>query len=314
MTISSTLTNLMNKFREKTGLTDKLSVDRAADLMSNLDLHVNPNLLDSTQIVVKHVDNSPYQQWTYNNFDYVLKPYTTYTFSWRSKTDNDKSDKKIRVRIFDLKNNAAIPNVDGGIEFPLTDQRQSYTFTVSDNINSYKVCLYGSGLNVKETWDVTFYDCKLEVGDLATPIDDTYSDNQVLSMPVLVMGTQVSVPDGLGQKFEFNNPYFFEILLKDIKEIDVTKGEKAHQSLNIETDGKISKFDISFYQEESGHHIVDANISQLGNNKYHVSAEYTFENDGKFRIMDFYNAGSALIGATYLTLSQPCLTLMGGGN
>lgn len=169
--ITDTLTPLMDKFRAKTGLTDKLTVARVTGLMDHLDLHVNPNLLDKTQITTKHNPNSPYQQWTYNNFDYVLKPYTTYTFSWRSKTDSDNSDKKIRVRIFDLKNNVVIANEnDVGVEFPLTDQRQSYTFTVSDNINSYKVCLYGSGQNIKETWDVTFYDCKLEVGELATPL------------------------------------------------------------------------------------------------------------------------------------------------
>ena len=172
MSIASTLTPLMDKARKLTGLTEKISIARLTSLMNHFDLHVNPNLLDKTQITTKHTPNSPYQQWTYNNFDYVLKPYTTYTFSWRAKTDSDKSDKKIRVRIFDLQNNAVIANANGaGVEFPLTDQRQSYTFTVSDNINSYQVCLYGSGQNVKETWDVTFYDCKLEVGDLATPLN-----------------------------------------------------------------------------------------------------------------------------------------------
>ena len=165
------MTALMDKAREITGITEKINVAQLTSLMNHFDLHVNPNLLDKTQITTKYIPNSPYQQWTYNNFDYILKPYTTYTFSWRAKTDSDKSDKKIRVRIFDLKNNAVIANMNAaGDEFPLTDQRQSYTFTVSDNINSYQVCLYGSGQGIKETWDVTFYDCKLELGDLATPL------------------------------------------------------------------------------------------------------------------------------------------------
>ena len=172
MSLSDTMTALMDKVRELTGLTEKISIARLTGLMNHFDLHVNPNLLDTTQITVKHNPGSLYQQWTYNNFNYVLKPYTTYTFSWRAKTDSDKSDKKIRVRIFDLETNGTLANVnDGGVEFPLTDQRQSYTFTVSDNINSYKVYLYGSGQNIKETWDVTFYDCKLEAGDLATPLN-----------------------------------------------------------------------------------------------------------------------------------------------
>ncbi|PEH04634.1 hypothetical protein CP356_03865 [Lactobacillus sp. UMNPBX5] len=171
MSLSETMTALMDKAREITGLTEKIGVARLTSLMNHFDLHVNPNLLDKTQITTKHIPNSPYQQWTYDNFDYILKPYTTYTFSWRAKTDNDNSDKKIRVRIFDSKNNAVIANMNAaGDEFPLTDQRQSYTFTVSDNINSYQVYLYGSGQGIKETWDVTFYDCKLELGDLATPL------------------------------------------------------------------------------------------------------------------------------------------------
>ena len=172
MSLSETMTALMDKAREITGLTEKINIAQLTSLMNHFDLHVNPNLLDTTQITVKHIPGSAYQQWTYNNFDYVLKPYTTYTFSWRAKTDSDNGDKKIRVRIFDSKKNGTLANVNySGVEFPLTDQRQSYTFTVSDNINSYKVCLYGSGQNIKETWDVTFYDCKLEVGDLATPLE-----------------------------------------------------------------------------------------------------------------------------------------------
>ena len=130
MSIASTLTPLMDKARKLTGLTEKISIARLTSLMNHFDLHVNPNLLDKTQITTKHIPSSTYQQWTYNNFDYVLKPYTTYTFSWRAKTDSDKSDKKIRVRIFDLQNNAVIANANGaGVEIPLTDQLKIYTFT-----------------------------------------------------------------------------------------------------------------------------------------------------------------------------------------
>lgn len=95
------MTALMDKAREITGITEKINIAQLTSLMNHFDLHVNPNLLDTTQITVKHIPGSGYQQWTYNNFDYVLNPYTTYTFSWRAKTDSDNSDKKIRVRIFD---------------------------------------------------------------------------------------------------------------------------------------------------------------------------------------------------------------------
>lgn len=46
MTAVETLTALMDKVRQKTGLTEKISVPRLTGLMDHFDLHANPNLLD----------------------------------------------------------------------------------------------------------------------------------------------------------------------------------------------------------------------------------------------------------------------------
>lgn len=47
MTAVETLTALMDKARQKTGLTEKISVPRLTGLMDHFDLHVNPNLLST---------------------------------------------------------------------------------------------------------------------------------------------------------------------------------------------------------------------------------------------------------------------------
>lgn len=54
MSITDTLTPLMDKFRAKTGLTDKLTVARVTGLMDHLDLHVNLNLLPKTEYIEPH--------------------------------------------------------------------------------------------------------------------------------------------------------------------------------------------------------------------------------------------------------------------
>lgn len=171
MSIVSTLTPLMDKFREKTGLTDKLTIARATGLIDHLDLHVNPNMLPTIKFVVNA--NKAYPNWSEYHFNFNLNP-GTYTFSWKAKTDSTSADQKVRIRLLDAVKNITIPSQQElfgvGMIFPLTDKAQSYTFDIPDDGNSYALYCYGSGGNVPQTWDVTFYDCKLELGDLATPL------------------------------------------------------------------------------------------------------------------------------------------------
>ena len=172
MSIVSTLTPLMDKFRAKTGLTDKLSVARATSLMDHLDLHVNPNLLDKTTCVSENGSNSQWSMWMAYHFEYVMNP-GKYTFSWRAKADSDNNDGTVRIRILDDRANTVIPEQqvnDAGQVFPLTDKLQSYTFDVPDDGHTYRVFVYGASFPHHQLWSVTFYDCKLELGDLATPI------------------------------------------------------------------------------------------------------------------------------------------------
>lgn len=167
MSLSETMTALMDKFREKTGLTEKLTIAQATGLIDHLDLHVNPNILPKTEFTSKKGS-----EWSYDTPQpYInLKP-GTYTFSWKAKTDG--SNKTVRIRTFDIVANAYANFIVGpfwGKEFPLTSLTQSYTFTIPKDEHNYNLCMYGSARGVKVNSDVTFYDCKLEFGDLATPL------------------------------------------------------------------------------------------------------------------------------------------------
>ena len=167
--ITDTLTPLMDKFRAKTGLTDKLTVARATNLMDHFDLHVSPNLLPQTEFTLNN--DGYWENW--NTFGKLkIKPNTDYTVSWRSKTSGKNTN--VRIRIYDLKDAASNNFIVGpfeGYEFPLTSERQSLTFKVPAD-HPYDIAFYGNGSD-EDSLDhkpVTFYDCKLEVGDLATPL------------------------------------------------------------------------------------------------------------------------------------------------
>lgn len=169
MSIASTMTPLMDKFREKTGLTDKLTVARATNLMDHFDLHINPNLLSQTSFTVDPKD------WS-GNLHYItvdvlgasLKPNTTYTLSFNSKA-NDNQIHQFRYRLFNFVINADAPKTIGDNATFESGKRQVITFTTTDS-NDEKILLYPSTAQETPTWIATFYDCKLEYGDLATPL------------------------------------------------------------------------------------------------------------------------------------------------
>ena len=158
----------MDKAREITGLTEKISVARLTSLMSHFDLHVNPNLLSSTTWTT--VPNINYPVWPGTKLIDPLKP-GTYTFSWKAVASS-KLDKTVRVRVHNKKTNS-VPSglVWSGNNFRLTSQKTSFTFTVPDDGDDYELLIYGSAVDASENDKVTFYDCKLEVGDLATPLN-----------------------------------------------------------------------------------------------------------------------------------------------
>lgn len=169
MNLSETMTGLMDKARSLTGLTEKLSVPQLTKLMDHFDLHVNPNLLTTTEYLVTPSKDWP--TWSYN-FTNPIANGKTYTFSWRASAPDAPKGTQVRIRVIDYGKNIMIPPYFDGRPFPLSDKIQSYTFTVPDDGNKYQIGMYGSGSGVPETWDCKFYDCKLEYGDLATPLQN----------------------------------------------------------------------------------------------------------------------------------------------
>lgn len=167
--ITDTLTPLMDKFRAKTGLTDKLTIARATGLIDHFDLHVNPNLLPKTEYIADP------NGWTGNPrymlldvFGKALEPNTTYTISFNSKVSDNKTH-ILRYRLFDfVKNNDSSVTRGDQANFE-SGRRQVITFT-TDNSNNERILLYPSSSSETPSWITTFYDCKLELGDLATPL------------------------------------------------------------------------------------------------------------------------------------------------
>lgn len=169
MTVSETLTALMDKTRKITGLTEEISVGRLTSLMDHFDLHVNPNLLSQTSFSTG--GPGMWANWNTQTTGLKLNP-GTYTVSWQVKSSG--TFKHIRIRLYDLTNATTANHIVGpfkGKVFPLTDKRQTYTFTLPADF-SYDVCFYSADVDNGEEADAatTFYNVKLECGDLATPL------------------------------------------------------------------------------------------------------------------------------------------------
>lgn len=159
MSLNETMTALMDKARSLTGLTEKFSIAQLTSLMDHFDLHVNPNLMDVKENIVNPVPDNPY--FSLQDI-FTIPKKGTYTFSFCTKTDGKA--KHVRVMAIEWKTNKS---TNMGV-FPITSDRQSYTFTIPED--DYDLIIYASGWDEKADKPVTFYDCKLEVGDLATPL------------------------------------------------------------------------------------------------------------------------------------------------
>lgn len=163
MGLNEVLTALMDKVREKTGTSEKISLVQLITLIDKIGLATNPNLLTQTTWIV-----NPDRSWPAWSFVKLsdLNP-GTYTFSWQANTSG--TNRKVRIRIFNQSRNVTIPADDVGKEFLLSSARNSFTFTVPDGYTGFGLYVYGSGANIAQTAPVQFYNAKLESGSVATP-------------------------------------------------------------------------------------------------------------------------------------------------
>jgi hypothetical protein len=171
----------MDKFREKTNLTDKLSIQRATSLMDHLDLHVNPNLLSNATTLTgdnfivsgvgQIVDCNGYKAFETN-------------YLWCQVTFLVTLDSGI----YTLSEDVSGPlRDDGGIPFYLQNSTGSITLqsagiAVPDDGQTHRIA-HTFEINAKGTYRVMFTNAKrealpkLEVGDLATPFTEMGGSN-----------------------------------------------------------------------------------------------------------------------------------------
>ena len=173
MTVSEALTALMDKARKITGLTDKISVTQLTNLMDHFDLHINPNLLNFTVRNVESKQTDTYPEWD-NSLAYEgLKPNTTYTLTLSATNTNGVKGASVRIYCENW-NNKYINKQLEQYFFDADGKKRSFTFTTPEDEGwLYDVRLYAGSMSVNEHKDfmTTYRDCKLEYGDLATPLE-----------------------------------------------------------------------------------------------------------------------------------------------
>lgn len=173
MSINEIMTPLMDKFRAKTGLTNKLTVARATSLMDHFDLHVNPNLLgeagttlagsnvilSSPKNIIEDGNVKAYTshgvKWDQVSFLMTLDP-GTYTYSAYLKGPLDE------------------------VFFYLQNSTGTHSLTATSislaNDNKWYRCKQTFSITNKDTYRIFFTNAyeqknaKLELGELATPL------------------------------------------------------------------------------------------------------------------------------------------------
>lgn len=192
MTAVDTLTKLMDKARQITGLTEKITVPRLTGLMDHFDLHVNLNLIDgATDFSGNWTDSSGGFKWKmsdekdpyngnsvkvqnagntwYGIFKRINLQKGVYTFSLDYKVNVLDSNVSPRLQFYfsSILQGATVTNDGTDINITNVNQwnRASCTFEVTSPGNvDCRVELATPGCQLY----VSSY--KLEVGDLATPL------------------------------------------------------------------------------------------------------------------------------------------------
>lgn len=167
------MTPLMDKARKLTGLTEKISIARLTSLMNHFDLHVNPNLLDNVDTLTgngyflsggKIIDYNGHKAfktdslWNQVSCTRLLDK-GTYTFS------ETVSGPLLQGQVSFYLQNSNGSTVFAEHEFPVPDDgkehRVSNTFVINTK-NQYRFFFTNAKIQLLP---------KLEVGDLATPLE-----------------------------------------------------------------------------------------------------------------------------------------------
>lgn len=120
MSISDVMTLLMDKFREKTGLTDKLTIARAISLMSNLSINNLITNSSSEWITKKGAWNNTFPE-------IIVKKGESYTFTAEIK--DISSQVALAAVLYDDKGNVLEPNYDGDAPIHTGNISQAYVIS-----------------------------------------------------------------------------------------------------------------------------------------------------------------------------------------
>lgn len=183
MTLSNTMTSLMDKARELTGLTDKISIDRLTGLMNHFKLIINENLIPDVATFGNDTWNNK-QYWkaepSWNDLEvrssdekyYGLSPKIEvqtgeiYTFSLYAKQDKKNPSACIYLGNGNEDYSGMLDNTEKPINIGTNFERYSVSFKVNKNCTIYpRVEQRVPGNRIY----IAGY--KLEVGDLATPLE-----------------------------------------------------------------------------------------------------------------------------------------------
>lgn len=141
MSISDVMTFLMDNFREKTGLTDKLTIARAISLMSNLS--INNLIANSSSEWITEKD-----AWNINFPEILVKKGESYTFTAEIK--DISSQVALAAVLYDDKGNVLEPNYDGDAPIHTGNISKAYV------ISSYS----SSGGKMELTFKIRPTNCK----------------------------------------------------------------------------------------------------------------------------------------------------------
>lgn len=126
-----------------------------------------------------------------------------------------------------------------------------------------------------------------------------------------------AVDDDSWQKIQidYNSSQFQIYPYGDLGYVSANKGDTIFQGITLKTDGKFDSTCISFYQKGVGHQNVVADIKDLGDNTFRVSAIYTCSSDGNYLLQDLNNL--IIYSGTYVEIKDCYATIsssLGGQN
>lgn len=243
---------------------------------------------------------------------YTVHADTSSGLVWSGIHDNTKENNNVVLWLTDdTKVSQIISDANTGTRTTFTWNNPSGTYYLrvntykSDNSGYAEKVMLEKG-TVAHDWQLAPEDIQSEIDALKEAVKKLGGDNLApLVAPVMLAGdTKVeSTTHGHAQRFALPLGET-ELLPKTDILVNVLSGDTIGQSFVIETDATSINGSFTFFMNDtSSHHMVPFNVQQLTTTKYLVSASYTTNANGSWRILDIMRLN--LTGGTYVEFSNP---------